>query len=259
MEFFFPKKNSVLGHLSSLPPSPPPLKNSNFIFLVVSPSLTLTFFHADFGKEFPSRTLWWDPSRNCPSPSSALCPLLYRTEHVSRGEKWQKCAEKRGGRGVASKRGKKEKRTRENRSGPLALTIVPLSPHLIIHNVLVKMLHVIRWGHKVPSIASSPYFVKLGNRQRQTSRQLTEFLGRWEVHTKNCPEYLYVIELDPPTLAFFFFEKNKGNPEKNKGFSLRGTPKILGKERKNAPPKSEENRKTQKARKSKNARFGGSG
>ena len=31
-----------------------------------------------------------------------------------------------------------------------------------------------------------------------------------------------------------FLEKSKGNPEKNKGFSPRGTPKILGKERKNA-------------------------
>ena len=65
----------------------------------------LTFFHADFGKEFPSRNLWRGPSRNCPSPSSALCVLLYRTEHFSRA-----------GRGVARKGGKKEKRTRENRS-----------------------------------------------------------------------------------------------------------------------------------------------
>ena len=77
----------------------------------------LTFFHTDFGKEFPSRTFWRDPSRNCPSPSSALFPFLYRTEHFSKGRKWRKCAEKRGGRGVASKGGKKEKRTRENRSG----------------------------------------------------------------------------------------------------------------------------------------------
>ena len=35
---------------------------------------------------------------------------------------------------------------------------------------------------------------------------------------------------DPPTLPFL--EKIKGNPESCKGFSLRGTPKILGKERK---------------------------
>ena len=72
----------------------------------------LTFFHADFGKEFPSRNLWRGPSRNCPSPSSALCLLLYRTEHFSRGRKGQIYAEKRGGRGVARKGGKKEKRTR---------------------------------------------------------------------------------------------------------------------------------------------------
>ena len=56
----------------------------------------MTFFHADFGKEFPSRNLWRGPSRNCPSPSSVLCPLLYRTEHLSRGRKGQKYAEKRG-------------------------------------------------------------------------------------------------------------------------------------------------------------------
>ena len=77
---------------------------------------SLTFFHADFGKEFPSRTLWRGPSWNCPSPSSVLCPLLYRTEHFSRWRKGQKGAEKRGGRGVASKGDKKGKRTRENRS-----------------------------------------------------------------------------------------------------------------------------------------------
>ena len=50
------------------------------------------------------------------SPSSALCLLLYRTEHFSTGRKGRKCAEKRGGRGVARKGGKKDKRTRENRS-----------------------------------------------------------------------------------------------------------------------------------------------
>ena len=76
----------------------------------------LTFFHADFGKECPSRTFWRDPSRNCPSPSSALCPLLYRTEHFLRGRKWRKHAEKGRGRGVASKGVKEEKRTCENRS-----------------------------------------------------------------------------------------------------------------------------------------------
>ena len=53
-------------------------------FLLV---LWLTFFHADFGKEFPSRTLWRGPSWNCPSPSCVLCTLLYRTEHFRGGEK----------------------------------------------------------------------------------------------------------------------------------------------------------------------------
>ena len=69
----------------------------------------LTFFHADFGKEFPSRTLWRGASRSCPSPSSALYPFLYRTEHFSRGRKGRKGAEKRGGRGVANKGAKRKK------------------------------------------------------------------------------------------------------------------------------------------------------
>ena len=55
-----------------------------------------------------------------------------------------------------------------------------------------------------------------------------------------------------------FWRKSKGNPQKSKGFSHRGTPKILGKERKNAE-KSKGNQKTKKARKSKKARIGGSG
>ena len=41
--------------------------------------------------------------------------LLYRTEHFSRGRKRRKAADKTGGRGVASKAGNKEERTRENR------------------------------------------------------------------------------------------------------------------------------------------------
>ena len=76
----------------------------------------LTCFHADFGKEFPSRTLSRVFTETAPLRSLPLCPFLYRTEHYSSGEKKGKSAEKRRGRGVASKRGKKEKRTRENRS-----------------------------------------------------------------------------------------------------------------------------------------------
>ena len=53
---------------------------------------------------------------NCPPPSSVLCLLLYRMEHLSREEKRAKRRRERGGRGVASKGGKKEKRTCENRS-----------------------------------------------------------------------------------------------------------------------------------------------
>ena len=50
-----------------------------------------------------------------------------------------------------------------------------------------------------------------------------------------------------------FVGKSKGNPEKRKGFSLRGTPKFLRKERK-TPQKSKENQKTEKARKSKKSK-----
>ena len=70
---------------------------------------SLTFFHADFGKEFPSRTLWRDPSRNCPSPSSALCPLLYRTEHFSRGKMAKMCREKGEEEGWPAKGAKRKK------------------------------------------------------------------------------------------------------------------------------------------------------
>ena len=51
----------------------------------------------------------------------------------------------------------------------------------------------------------------------------------------------------PPTLPFL---EKKGNAEKNKGFPLRGTPKVLGKRRKNAQ-KKQGKLETKKARKSK--------
>ena len=74
------------------------------------------FLYVDFGKEFPSRTVWRGPSRRCPSPSSALCALLYRAEHFSRGEKGDKVPRKEKETGWPAKGGKKGKRTRENRS-----------------------------------------------------------------------------------------------------------------------------------------------
>ena len=40
--------------------------------------------------------------------------------------------------------------------------------------------------------------------------------------------------------SLFWEKKNKGNPEKSKGFSLRGTPKILGKEKKKTHKKGRE-------------------
>ena len=59
-------------------------------------------------------------------------------------------------------------------------------------------------------------------------------------------------------LKNYFYRHFGVSKKKSKGFSLRGTPKILGKGRKNAQ-KKQRNRKTKKARKSKKARIGGSG
>ena len=104
----------------------------------------LTFFHADFGKEFPSRTFWRDPSRNRPSPSSALCHLLYRAKHFSRGIRWRKRTEKRGGRGVASRKGKKEKRsakTGQRMEKDEALMTVPVIQCLVIAVALGEGKH----------------------------------------------------------------------------------------------------------------------
>ena len=72
---------------------------------------------------------------------------------------------------------------------------------------------------------------------------------------------------DPPTFVFFSDQKKKqGKPRKSKGFSLCGTPKIIGKERKHAQKSKEtrtrktnkETRKRKKARKKK-TRVGGLG
>ena len=72
--------------------------------------LGLTFFRADFGKEFPSRTLWRGPSRNCPSPSSALCPLLYRTHPFAQGIKGAKMCREKGRTRGGQQRGPKGKK-----------------------------------------------------------------------------------------------------------------------------------------------------
>ena len=69
----------------------------------------LTFFHADFGKEFPSRNLWRGPSRNCPSPSSALCP--FSTEQSTfRGGEGAKICRGKGRRRGGQERGQKGKK-----------------------------------------------------------------------------------------------------------------------------------------------------
>ena len=76
---------------------------------LASDSAMTRLFHADFGKEFPSRTLWRGPSQSRPSPCSALCPLLYRTEHFSREKRAKRCREKGRTRG-GQQRGQKGKK-----------------------------------------------------------------------------------------------------------------------------------------------------
>ena len=39
LSWHLPRKNSVFGQFSSMPPMPPPPQNGNFIFIVLSPSL----------------------------------------------------------------------------------------------------------------------------------------------------------------------------------------------------------------------------
>ena len=65
-----------------------------------------------------------------------------------------------------------------------------------------------------------------------------------------------LVRLFPPTLACL--KRSRKTHQKTKVFSLCETPKILGKERKNAQ-KSNENRNKKKGNQTKNARIGGSG
>ena len=77
----------------------------------------LTFFHADFGKEFPSQMIGGEVHPES-APLQALCCALCSTEHRARfeGEKRAKrCPEKERKRGGQQRR-QKEKRTRENTS-----------------------------------------------------------------------------------------------------------------------------------------------
>ena len=71
----------------------------------------VTSFHADSGKEFPSRALWRGPSWICASLSSVLCPSLHKTDHFS-GARW--CREKGGKRG-GQQRGQKGKQNARKR------------------------------------------------------------------------------------------------------------------------------------------------
>ena len=73
---------------------------------------------------------------------------------------------------------------------------------------------------------------------------------------------MHVSGVPWPSNPCFFREKKKKKarafPEKSKGFSLRGTPKILGKERKNAPKSKEKQGKRRKQGKRTKTRIAGS-
>ena len=56
-----------------------------------------------------------DPPCNCPSPSSVLCPLLYRTEHFSRG---QEGAKEKGRKRGGQQRGEEGKKRRMKTAHP---------------------------------------------------------------------------------------------------------------------------------------------
>ena len=82
------------------------------------------FFHADFGKEFSGKEFCGEVHPET-APLQVRWCSLYRTEHYSRGRTRRKGASKRGGKWVASKGGKKEKKdawrpvsTREIRPDP---------------------------------------------------------------------------------------------------------------------------------------------
>ena len=51
----FPMKNSVFGRFSSLSPSPPPFKSENFIFIAVSPSLSVIWLRPTIVPVVPSQ------------------------------------------------------------------------------------------------------------------------------------------------------------------------------------------------------------
>ena len=69
----------------------------------------LTFFHAEFGKEFPSRTFWRDPSRSCPSPSSAL-RSTFRMAKTCREKGRKRGGQQRGQKGKKDARKQVRKR-----------------------------------------------------------------------------------------------------------------------------------------------------
>ena len=72
----------------------------------------LAFFHADFGKEFPSRTLW-EVHPESAALQDLCCAFSLRAEHFSSGRTGWKGAQKRGEERWPAEG---EKGMRENRS-----------------------------------------------------------------------------------------------------------------------------------------------
>ena len=70
----------------------------------------LTFFHADFGKEIPSRTLWRGPSWNCPLSKLCTVPFALQNRALFEGEKRVKRSREKGGKRGGQQRGQKGKK-----------------------------------------------------------------------------------------------------------------------------------------------------
>ena len=69
-----------------------------------------TFFHADFGKEIPSRTLWRGRSWNCPSPKLCAVPFALQNRALFEGEQRVKRSREKGGKRGGQQRGRKGKK-----------------------------------------------------------------------------------------------------------------------------------------------------
>ena len=98
------------------------------------------------------------------------------------------------------------------------------------------------------------YFPGFGGQHITFFVRLTGRLSHVQPDPDQNKKYMF---RDPPILVFFL--ENARKPRKNKGFSLRGTPKILGKERKKRTKKKGKSENEKKKGNKKKTRIGGSG